>query len=1390
MKRVRASGLGVTTLVVTAFMMITLSSSLALASVRSLDPRGATHPAIGTGTTQLLTPLESSRQNAETGTPLPGRYIVVLKDSVKDPGDVASAQARQRGGDLGFVYGKALKGYSVDGLSRRDVETLERDPRVAYVAPDLKVETAAQSIPTGIDRIYATSNAVLDIDGQDDIRVDADVAVIDTGIDFEHPDLTVVARTSCVPPSEDWEKEGGVKKCVDGTGTDINGHGTHVAGTIGAIDNSEGVVGVAPGARLWAVKVLGGKNGLGTTSWLIAGIDWITAHPQIEVANMSLDLFTKYAPLDEALGKSVEKGIVYVAAAGNSGLNADANYPGGSPHAITVSALIDYDGKSGGKGSPTCGYWGPDDTLASFSNWGSGVELVAPGVCIYSTSPGGKYRFLSGTSMASPHVAGAAAILASQANPNSAADVKEITQTLIEEGSLGWRDPSEDSQVEPLLFVDDTPLASPEIATGGHSTSDGLSATLYGSVSGNGKPLEYKFEYGSTTKYGQSTEKKTAPGTQYASVSETITGLEPNQSYHYRLVATTAGGTFYGEDLVFTTSRWMVDVPVSAPGKNGPEWLNDISCATAGSCMAVGFYYKSNHFLASYRLAKGDWHFAEIPVPSGGIFPEANSVSCTSASACTAVGRVQLADGSVVPLVSRWDGTGWTSQTLIPPSKSNYAELTGVSCVSASECMAVGYYRNAAGIWANYSARWKSNSWEAISTPEPANSEEGTLGGISCMSASACKAVGWYRWGAVRPVILTWNGSSWSFDKPARSFGSLSGASCTSGSACIAVGPGPVVERWNGSAWASESPPLPQGSNWGGLQAASCATTSYCVAVGFYQKGPRAFGLVETWNGASWEPQETSRLSEAQDLFWGIGCYGLTGCAAVGNSVTSDSASLIETLESVSTEDATDISYFGATLNGEINPGGLSTTYHFEYGPTSAYGSSVPISAKSVGSGAERVSVSEEIAGLKDQTTYHYRLVGSNALGTVHGPDKIFKTSSMQLQTPFSGNSRFVAQGTDPVAVDGPNMDSAYFKFDAAPMECGGSQLTSTLNSPLEVLTTSATWWNCISFGTRYVDMNGCSFILHPSREVSPGLFKGVTEIGPAGCGPVKAEVAFGCKITIPPQNLAIEYENEGEGSEATIGATVNADGIKYTETGSFCAKNGATLENGTLDVAWQLGGQTHLGQPIGVWLDRGFSGLPGFHIEGEAAEDPAEQPRFEVELFPSAVRGFQSTSDKLTYTFNSGTSQCNTAELGHGMLGPKSGLTLSAQYSQCTNFGFMNMPITMNNCGYKLSVLNSGPPYTGTFGIECGATGKIEVKSGLCAAMIGTQELTGVDLENVEVEKDYETHVEVNLDLKGIEYTEVPKGLFPYCETPGTQKNGTLSGTFTLEEFPEGVIK
>jgi hypothetical protein len=261
------------------------------------------------------------------------------------------------------------------------------------------VAAFAQTTPTGVNRI--------DAEGRPSVSGPA-VAVIDTG-SGPHPDLNVV---------------GGVNCSTGRSHADGNGHGTHVAGTIGALNNSQGVVGVAPGAPLYSVRVLN-NSGSGTWASVICGIDWVTANAasrNIRIANMSLGGQgtddgncgnSNNDAMHRAICGSVAAGITYVVAAGNDGTNFAASVPAAYDEVLTVTAVADFNGLPGGGAAPTCRS-DVDDSSAGFSNFtlpGSSDEghaIAAPGVCIQSTWKGKGYATVSGTSMASPHVAGTA----------------------------------------------------------------------------------------------------------------------------------------------------------------------------------------------------------------------------------------------------------------------------------------------------------------------------------------------------------------------------------------------------------------------------------------------------------------------------------------------------------------------------------------------------------------------------------------------------------------------------------------------------------------------------------------------------------------------------------------------------------------------------------------------------------------------------------------------------------------------------------------------------------------------------------------------------------------------------------------------------------------------
>jgi subtilisin len=327
-----------------------------------------------------------------------GEEVIVVLDDGEDP--VAAAQAM--GVDVKHVYRHVFTGFAGTLLPGTDTTAAARSRRIdATISPDGDVQAEAQIVPTGVSRAgvpVAPDGESLDIASP----IDADIAILDTGIS-ELSDLNVAGGISCVGPNEnDWD--------------DDNGHGTHVAGIAAAIDNTDGVVGVAPGARLWAVKVLDSR-GNGTFSDVICGLDWVVENSDtIDVINLSLSGQTRKgenkkcssSAFHQAICAVVNAGVTVVVAAGNQGTNANTRVPAAFGEVIAVSGIADSDGKPGKEGGRTC-FGHNDDTFLSFSNFGAVVDIAAPGDCILSYNRNGNLEEASGTSEASPHVAGAAA---------------------------------------------------------------------------------------------------------------------------------------------------------------------------------------------------------------------------------------------------------------------------------------------------------------------------------------------------------------------------------------------------------------------------------------------------------------------------------------------------------------------------------------------------------------------------------------------------------------------------------------------------------------------------------------------------------------------------------------------------------------------------------------------------------------------------------------------------------------------------------------------------------------------------------------------------------------------------------------------------------------------
>ncbi len=372
-------------------------------------------------------------QTQGTGVLAKGSWIVTLKRGQ----DVALAarMSKDAGGSVGLTYTHALTGFQFKG-SAKAAAALAKNKRVASVTPD-RVIHLTEVAPNGIGRIHAwtTANNPPDSAYQAGYRgAGARIAILDTGIDLAHPDLVAnidaASGKNCLNPALPPQ--------------DGNGHGTHVSGTAAAPLNGIGVVGVAPEATLVAIKMFDDAGNSSETLSLCA-LDRVTElntdtnpNNNIDVVNMSWGEHRSWGscaddPLHGAICRARASGAILVAGAGNDAVDAGDFVPAAFPEVISVSGYTDLDGKPGGLAGCqfilTLFWTVCDDTFAFFSDYGPSVDVIAPGVQVYSTWTGGGYQTLDGTSMATPHVTGVVALMRAANRSLTAAQALDLLLT-------------------------------------------------------------------------------------------------------------------------------------------------------------------------------------------------------------------------------------------------------------------------------------------------------------------------------------------------------------------------------------------------------------------------------------------------------------------------------------------------------------------------------------------------------------------------------------------------------------------------------------------------------------------------------------------------------------------------------------------------------------------------------------------------------------------------------------------------------------------------------------------------------------------------------------------------------------------------------------------------
>jgi hypothetical protein len=342
---------------------------------------------------------------------------------------------------------------------------------------------------------------------------------------------------------------------------------------------------------------------------------------------------------------------------------------------------------------------------------------------------------------------------------------------------------------------------------------------------------------------------------------------------------------------VAAAASWSIQA-VPAPVRSSS--FMGVSCPTTSSCIAVG---SSNTSISEPRVAwagKWDgttWTVESVPAPPA-FASYLTAVSCVSPNACTAVGYAGTAPYEAVPLAARWDGTAWTLQSPAVPAIAKATVLNGVTCASATDCMAVGRFQTPEGWKFPLAEHWDGHTWSLKPVNDVPNADiRAELFGVSCSSADACTAVG----DAEAPLALRWNGLVWAqqLTDPLGSADLFRAVSCPQANACTAVGAStynsfheadPVAERWNGATWTAQQMPKPPNAIGGELDGVSCPKANVCTAVGNAAGGGAPFA--EQWTAADgWTLEEIPLPNGWGDLS-AVSCPKPSVCTAVGAHLT------------------------------------------------------------------------------------------------------------------------------------------------------------------------------------------------------------------------------------------------------------------------------------------------------------------------------------------------------------------------------------------------------------------------------------------------------------------------------------------------------------------------
>jgi hypothetical protein len=596
---------------------------------------------------------------------------------------------------------------------------------------------------------------------------------------------------------------------------------------------------------------------------------------------------------------------------------------------------------------------------------------------------------------------------------------------------------------------------------------------------------------------------------------------------------------FFGEDSVLNVELESTSCSEAA------------SCFAVGNYIYVteeflgeGLGYRVGTLPLSERWNGTEWSLQTVPLPSEAKVSSYNrlrGVSCASTTFCVGVGSYAVPGVIQYPLVERWNGTKWEVQAVPKPNESsgNNGILESVSCTSSTACVAVGsYFDTAKSGDRPFVERWNGTKWTLEKPSIPEGFQAAAFRGVSCTTSTACTAVGNVEDNSVGGLALAerWNGTKWEIQTtpvasepkaPVGPYEGLAAVSCASATSCTAVGSAwryreaegvevetSLAERWDGTKWTVQSVPTPAEAELPALFDVSCPSATQCTAVGssHWLAGGRVATLVR-WNGTAWNLESATIAEEAPNNEFaellGVSCLATGKCTTVGvhsyykYGFGSYIAPLAESsgFPSAETEAATYGSKNEPKLNASVNPNGIATQYQFEYGPTKSYGSTFPASAVSVGSGTTSVKVTQTIsAGLEPNTFYHFRVVASNGDGVSYGADKTF-TTGQPLR--WYGCAK---QGGGKYSSSTCNTEGAPNEWESLLLKAGEKTTIVAKGAPIAFTSTQSGIKTIFSCETE---------VASPSLENPSGSGNGVgnAEVKYKGCKPEGVAAEKGCKV-------------------------------------------------------------------------------------------------------------------------------------------------------------------------------------------------------------------------------------------------------------------------------------